>query len=143
MIRKKPAPHLDRGVETGFPSRQTPKTFARRSCSNKFLKRDDDSTKSHRALGNSGAAEKIRIHRALAFDVDRSSRLEMPFVARRALKGLGHMDSSRQAVSFHPAGEVHIVTPEVIGELVLADHPRDDRACVDADPQLKVRMPCG
>src|SRR5579863_10316020 len=50
MIRKKPAPHLDRGVETGFPSRQTPKAFARRSCSNKELKRDDDSTKSHRAL---------------------------------------------------------------------------------------------
>src|SRR5215471_4419453 len=31
-----------------FPSRQTPKAFARRSCSNK--KRDGDRTRSHRAL---------------------------------------------------------------------------------------------
>src|SRR6266478_7361497 len=50
MIRKKPAPHLDRGVGTGFPSRQTRNAFARRSCSNKKIERDDDSNKSHHAL---------------------------------------------------------------------------------------------
>src|SRR6202171_2486824 len=36
-------------VGTGFPSRQTRNAFARRSCSNKKLERDDDSKKSHPA----------------------------------------------------------------------------------------------
>src|SRR6202171_5601831 len=39
-------------VGTGFPSRQTRNAFARRSCSNKKIERDDDSKKSHRALGH-------------------------------------------------------------------------------------------
>src|SRR6266436_5306272 len=38
------------GVDTGFPSRQTRNAFARRSCSNKKIERDDDSKKSHPAL---------------------------------------------------------------------------------------------
>jgi hypothetical protein len=33
-----------------FPSRQTRNAFARRSCSNKKIERDDDSKKSHPAL---------------------------------------------------------------------------------------------
>src|ERR1700737_5070869 len=37
-------------VGTGFPSRQTRNAFARRSCSNKKIERDDDSKKSHPAL---------------------------------------------------------------------------------------------
>jgi hypothetical protein len=32
MIRQKPAPHLDSGVDTGFP---------KRSCSNKKIERDE------------------------------------------------------------------------------------------------------
>src|ERR1700736_644570 len=44
MIPKKPALGPDPRVGTGF---------RRRSCSNKELKRDDDSKKSHPALGNS------------------------------------------------------------------------------------------
>jgi hypothetical protein len=42
MIRKKPALGLDPRVGTGFP---------KRSCSNKKIERDDDSKKSHPALG--------------------------------------------------------------------------------------------
>src|SRR5258706_12779873 len=38
-------------VDTGFPSRQTRNAFARRSCSSIKIERDDDSKKSHRALG--------------------------------------------------------------------------------------------
>jgi hypothetical protein len=53
---------------------------------------------------NRTAAKKIRIHGALAFNVDQSSRLEVPFIARRAHQGLGHMDPPRQTVRFHPAG---------------------------------------
>jgi hypothetical protein len=92
---------------------------------------------------NRMAVEKIGIHGTLAFDVDQSPRLEVPFIARRAREGVGHVDPSRQTVRFHPAGDVYVVAPEVIGKLVLADHPRDDRAGMDADPQAKVRMPRG
>jgi hypothetical protein len=88
-------------------------------------------------------AEKICIHGALAFDLDRSSRLEVPFVVRRAHKGLGNMDPSCETVGFHPACDVHVVAPEIIGELVLADDPCDDRARVDADTQAEVRIPRG
>src|SRR5882724_3164239 len=40
-----------RKVGTGFPSRQTRNAFARRSCSNNKLERDDASSRNHRALG--------------------------------------------------------------------------------------------
>jgi hypothetical protein len=49
MIRRKPAPHLDSGVGTGFPRDKRENAFARRSCSNKEIERDDDSKKSHHA----------------------------------------------------------------------------------------------
>src|ERR1700730_2779404 len=52
-------------VGTGFPSRQTPRAFARRSCSNKKIERDDDSKKSHHALKEpDSAASLIRGHKA-------------------------------------------------------------------------------
>src|SRR5438309_9824378 len=41
---------MSRKSGTGFPSRQTRNAFARRSCSNKKIERDDDSKKSHHAL---------------------------------------------------------------------------------------------
>src|SRR5882724_7114230 len=44
MIREKPGPHVDRGVDTGFPWANKRKAFARRSCSNNKLERDDDSS---------------------------------------------------------------------------------------------------
>jgi len=46
-------------------------------------------------------------------------------------------------VGFHPTGDVHIVAPEIIGELVLADDPWDDRFRMDADTQAEVRIPRG
>src|SRR6266700_7083096 len=49
MIRKKPAPHLMRGGYR-FSPRDKREAFARRSCSNKKIERDDDSKKSHPAL---------------------------------------------------------------------------------------------
>jgi hypothetical protein len=45
MIREKPAPHLDSGVDAGFP---------KRSCLNNKLKRDSDSISSYRALDARG-----------------------------------------------------------------------------------------
>src|SRR6516165_3069729 len=42
-----------KSVKSVFP-RDKREAFARRSCSNKELKRDDDSTQSHRALGARG-----------------------------------------------------------------------------------------
>jgi len=44
MIRKKPGPHSDSGVDTGFPWANRRNAFARRSCSNNKLERDDDSS---------------------------------------------------------------------------------------------------
>jgi hypothetical protein len=50
MPRRRPGDVLV--VCTGFPSRQARNAFARRSCSNNNLKRDDDSSESHHALGD-------------------------------------------------------------------------------------------
>ena len=51
-MRKRPAPHLDSGVGTGFPSQQTRNAFARRSCSNKKMDDERDSTWLNHALGS-------------------------------------------------------------------------------------------
>src|SRR5205809_7486530 len=50
MIRKSMPSGDEPMGGSGFPSRQTRNTFARRSCSNKKIERDDDSKKSHHAL---------------------------------------------------------------------------------------------
>src|SRR5207253_7485813 len=50
MIRKSMPSGYDPMGDTGFPSRQTRNAFARRSCSNKKIERDDDSKKSHHGL---------------------------------------------------------------------------------------------
>src|SRR6266403_3149625 len=50
MIRKSMPSGYDPMGGNGFPSGQTRNAFARRSCSNKKIERDDDSKKSHRAL---------------------------------------------------------------------------------------------
>src|SRR5215831_18036049 len=69
-------------VETGFPSRQTRNAFARRSCSNKELEHDGDSTSSHHALGVPWSCKHLRAfsasQRVTAFD------LELPVLAMAA-----------------------------------------------------------
>src|SRR5882672_10040085 len=50
MIRKSMPSDLIRGWAPVFP-RDKREAFARRSCSNKKIERDDDSKKSHPALG--------------------------------------------------------------------------------------------
>src|SRR6266436_6359270 len=50
MIRKSMPSGDEPMGGSGFPSRQTRNAFARRSCSNKKIERDDDSNKSHHAL---------------------------------------------------------------------------------------------
>ena len=65
MIRKKPGLGLDPRVGTGFPRDKRENAFARRSCSNKKIERDDDSKKSHPAL----AAPRSRQRLAYLIDV--------------------------------------------------------------------------
>src|SRR5205809_7080986 len=50
MIRKSMPSGDEPMGGSGFPSRKTRNAFARRSCSNKKIERDDDSKKSHHAL---------------------------------------------------------------------------------------------
>src|SRR5437588_13104581 len=59
MIRKSMPSATTRWVRTGFPSRQTRNAFARRSCSNKKIERDDASKKSHHALGGPVREKKV------------------------------------------------------------------------------------
>src|SRR5229473_3066416 len=53
MIRKSMPSGLTRGWVPVFP-RDKREAFARRSCSNKKIERDDDSKKSHPALADAG-----------------------------------------------------------------------------------------
>src|SRR6266478_5637482 len=57
MIRKSMPSGDEPMGGSGFPSRQTRNAFARRSCSNKKIERDDDSKKSHHALGKKPEVE--------------------------------------------------------------------------------------
>src|SRR5205823_2804963 len=45
------------------------------------------------------------------------------------------LDHTVHAMGLHAAGHIHRVTPDVIFELAAADHARNQRAGVDADPE--------
>ena len=61
-------------------------------------------------------------------------------VAAEFLLGLlGDMDHAGHSRGFHPAGHIDRVTPEIVGELDLADDSGDHRTGVDADTHLEFR----
>src|SRR5688572_27836174 len=82
----------------------------------------------------SSADQEVRSHRALALDVELASFAEFILALKPLVGTAGHLDLARQAVRRHPAGRIHRVTPEVVGELAAADHPGDDGTAVHTDP---------
>ena len=73
------------------------------------------------------------MHLALALDIDCATHFQHERRAQSLLRGFRHMDSTRQAVGFHPDGRVDHVSPQVIEKLALADNAGRDRAGDDTD----------
>src|SRR3981189_2542656 len=99
MIRKSMPSDVIRGWVPVFP-RDKREAFARRSCSNKKIERDDDSKKSHPALGRRGAENDSR-------SADKAELLQgsYPIVKADFLK-----DSTILEFQHGRAGEFHFAT---------------------------------
>ena len=65
--------------------------------------------------------------RAGAFDVDRAALLAGEVVLHQAPGAFGDLDGAGLALAFHSAREVHRVAPQVVDELLGADHARHHR----------------
>ena len=87
MIRKSMPSDLIRGWVPVFP-RDKREAFARRSCSNKKIERDDDSKKSHPALGAS------LVEAAVFGRRDAGGRLEGAVERAERLKSRIHRDGN-------------------------------------------------
>ena len=46
------------------------------------------------------------------------------------------MDLPWKALGFHPAGDVHRISPQVVHELLMSDYPADHRSRIDSDAEL-------
>ena len=85
--------------------------------------------------------EQITGHRTLPLDLNRTALSQLETVSQALVCALGHLDRAGQRVRFHAAGGVDGVAPQVVAELRAPDHARDDRAAVDADPDLRAAVP--
>jgi hypothetical protein len=61
--------------------------------------------------------EEVRLHLALALDLDDPAAFEPIPGAEQIVDRLRDVDPTREAVGFHPAGRVHRISPQVVGEL--------------------------
>src|SRR5262249_29129677 len=77
--------------------------------------------------------QEVRLELALALDRDGAARLEAVGGGEARVDLGGDVDGAGGAVRLHAARRVHGVAPQVVDELALADHARDDGAGVDAD----------
>src|SRR5215213_624388 len=85
------------------------------------------------SVTSSSAQQEPCGHRALALDVDHAARLKSERALEASIDRFGHLDSIGQAVRFHSTGRIHRVAPDVIAELLAADHAGYGRAHMNPD----------
>ena len=76
------------------------------------------------------------LHRAFALDVDAAVRLDSKVLVEVPIGCCRNLDTVRQAVRLHSTGDVHRVTPDVIGEFMGPDDSRHHVAGMHADAHL-------
>lgn len=81
--------------------------------------------------------QQVGIHNALTLDGNLAARLEEVPVAQSLLNLLSNLDTPRQPMRFHPAGNIDGISPQVITEFLCANHARHHRANVDACADLE------
>src|SRR5438552_7149290 len=89
------------------------------------------------------ADEKICLHRALTFDFQRAARLEFEIVAKHAIRFSRDVDTAGSAEAFHAARGIHRVAPDIINELVRANHAGHDRTNMNPDPDFQIDIQSG
>ena len=70
-----------------------------------------------------------------ALDHDRALRPAVERVLDQFVGAAGDLDRAALALRFHAAGDVHDVAPQIVDELLAADHARHHRPGVDADAE--------
>src|SRR5436189_3211243 len=80
--------------------------------------------------------EEMRSHPPLALDVDDAALLELEPLRQPGSRAVRDMDGTGDSLRLHPARRVDRVTPQVVAELLDADHARHDGTDVDSDPEL-------
>jgi hypothetical protein len=66
--------------------------------------------------------KEIGLHRAFAFDHERTARLEAEHLAQGPSGRGGHVNTTGQAVAFHAPGGVYGISPDVVEEFMGAKH---------------------
>ena len=80
-------------------------------------------------------------HRALAFDLDRPARLADEAIFEELVGQFRQLDLPRFAVRLHSRRRVDRIAPDVEHELAPSDDSTDDRARIDADPEVEATQP--
>src|SRR5262249_35171685 len=83
--------------------------------------------------------EEMGFHPALALDVHHAARLVAVAIAERGAGCGRDLNAAGKGVRLHAACRVHCVAPDVIDELVGADHARDEWARMNTDARLQVK----
>src|SRR5262249_44937346 len=96
--------------------------YARRSCS---------------------AHEKVRLHRALTFDVQWPARLKLKVVAKQVICFSRDVNTAGSAETFHTARGIHRVAPDIVDEFVRANHAGNDRPNMNPNPDFQIDAQTG
>ena len=80
--------------------------------------------------------QEVRLHRALALQIDLSASLEVESIAQFLRHAFGDMNPAGQGRCLQPACQVDRISPDVVNELVAADDAGDGPSSMDADPDL-------
>src|SRR5262245_1263866 len=89
------------------------------------------------------AHEKVRLHRALTFDFQRPARLKLKVMAKHVICFSRDVDTAGSAEAFHAARGIHSVAPDIINELVRANHAGNDRPNMNPDPDFQIDIQTG
>src|SRR5689334_22101419 len=84
-----------------------------------------------------GPREPPRLHAPFTLHLDRPAGTDLQLALEQPRGVVAHLDAVRLAVGFHAGGGIHGVAPEVVAELVLADHARHHRAALHPDAQAQ------
>ena len=67
--------------------------------------------------------------------------LKNKFFLETALEFLTDTDPTRKAMGLHPAGSIDGISPDIVSEAGLTDHPCDQGPGMQPNPELQDRKP--
>src|SRR3954452_1965140 len=83
------------------------------------------------------AAQEIRAHLATSLYRNEPALLKQVSPPKTLVSRLRNLNLPRFAVALHPAGDVHRIAPEIVDKPPLPNDARNDRPCIDSDPEIQ------